>query len=175
MVLNQKDAPFSGRGVFFQYPLFPVKPPSGKNGTFSQLLLYAQELVILCQTVGTAHRTGLDLPGIGSHGDIGNCGILRLTGAVGSHRRITRTLCHANSIKRLGQRPDLVHLNQNGIGASASIPFRRYSTFVTNKSSPTNWQRPPILSVNNFQPSQSFSAIPSSMESMGYLPINCSK
>jgi len=43
---------------------------------------------------------------------------------------------------------------------------------VTNRSSPTNWQRSPIRSVSFFQPSQSFSLIPSSMESIGNLLIS---
>ena len=49
-----------------------------------------------------------------------------------------------------------------------SIPFCNFSTLVTNKSSPTNWHLSPNLSVNIFQPSQSFSSIPSSIEIIGY-------
>ena len=40
---------------------------------------------------------------------------------------------------------------------------------VTKRSSPTSWTLPPSLSVSSFQPFQSFSPQPSSMETMGYL------
>ena len=56
-----------------------------------------------------------------------------------------------------------------------SMPMARKSTLVTNRSSPTNWQRFPMRSVSFFQPSQSFSLIPSSIESIGYLLISSSR
>ena len=49
-----------------------------------------------------------------------------------------------------------------------SMPFFRNSTLVTNRSSPTSWHLPPISAVSICQPSQSFSDIPSSIESIGY-------
>ncbi len=51
----------------------------------------------------------------------------------------------------------------------SSMP--RWSRFVlvTKMSSPTNWILSPSLSVISFQPSQSSSAKPSSIEQMGYL------
>ncbi len=48
------------------------------------------------------------------------------------------------------------------------MPFLRNSVLVTKRSSPTSWTRAPISSVISFQPSQSFSPIPSSMEMIGY-------
>ena len=39
---------------------------------------------------------------------------------------------------------------------------------VTKRSSPTSWTLSPSLSVSSFQPSQSSSARPSSIETMGY-------
>ena len=51
-----------------------------------------------------------------------------------------------------------------------AIPFGS-----TNRSSPTNWQRLPMRSVSFFQPSQSFSFIPSSIESIGNLLISSSR
>src|SRR6185503_4397703 len=49
-----------------------------------------------------------------------------------------------------------------------SIPCCNLVTFVTKRSSPTNWHLLPIVLVSNFHPSQSSSAIPSSMDAMGY-------
>jgi chemotaxis signal transduction protein len=48
----------------------------------------------------------------------------------------------------------------------STVPSRL--TLVTKRSSPTNWTLSPASSVCNFQPSQSSSCIPSSMERMGY-------
>ena len=48
----------------------------------AELFLDADELVVLSHTVGAAHRTGLDLTTVGSHGDVGDGGILSLTRAV---------------------------------------------------------------------------------------------
>src|SRR5204863_3903576 len=49
-----------------------------------------------------------------------------------------------------------------------SIPCCILCSFVTNKSSPTSWHLLPTVSDRFFQPSQSSSAMPSSMEAMGY-------
>src|SRR5690554_7187060 len=49
------------------------------------------------------------------------------------------------------------------LAASNSIPFFRYSTLVTKRSSPTNWHLSPMVLFNNTQPSQSPSSQPSSM------------
>ena len=43
-------------------------------------------------------------------------------------------------LERLGQRADLVELDQDGVGgALASIPRASRSVLVTNRSSPTSW------------------------------------
>ena len=49
-----------------------------------------------------------------------------------------------------------------------SMPLAMSWVFVTKTSSPTIWILSPSLSVIVFQPSQSFSAMPSSMERIGY-------
>src|SRR5918992_1093045 len=50
---------------------------------------------------------------------------------------------------------------------SSSTPWARRSGFVTNRSSPTSWHRPPRASVMARQPSQSSSASGSSTDTMG--------
>ena len=55
------------------------------------------------------------------------------------------------------------------------IPFFNLSVEVTNKSSPTNWIFEPNSLVSFFQPSQSSSANPSSIETIGYLLIRLHK
>ncbi|MNG20452.1 hypothetical protein D3C84_1047070 [compost metagenome] len=48
-----------------------------------------------------------------------------------------------------------------------SMPSFRILVLVTNRSSPTSWVFSPILSVRIFQPAQSDSSRPSSMEMIG--------
>ena len=49
-----------------------------------------------------------------------------------------------------------------------SIPVCKRFTLVTNRSSPTSWHLLPTAWVRAFQPFQSSSAIPSSIEAIGY-------
>ena len=53
------------------------------------------------------------------------------------------------------------------LAVPVSMPFCRNFTLVTNRSSPTSWILSPSVSVSFFQPSQSLSAQPSSMEMIG--------
>src|SRR5215471_5601852 len=53
------------------------------------------------------------------------------------------------------------------LATALSIPSCRNWTLVTNRSSPTSWILLPTSLVNSDQPSQSFSARPSSMETIG--------
>ena len=48
------------------------KLPVSIHGVVAQFFLYADELVVLGHAVGARHAAGLDLPGVGSHGDVGN-------------------------------------------------------------------------------------------------------
>ena len=48
------------------------------------------------------------------------------------------------------------------------MPRLRISGFVTNTSSPTSWTLSPSSFVSSFQPVQSLSATPSSIEMIGY-------
>ncbi len=56
-----------------------------------------------------------------------------------------------------------------------SMPSFKMAVLVTNKSSPTICTFLPSLSVSIFQPAQSSSAIPSSMEIMGYLSTHAAR
>ena len=73
-------------------------------------------------------------------------------------------------LQRLGERTDLVDLDQDRIGdPTDSMPRASRSVLVTNRSSPTSWQRARRCdAVWAAQPSQSSSAMPSSMETIGY-------
>src|SRR4051794_23376276 len=54
------------------------------------------------------------------------------------------------------------------LATRASMPRESRSTLVTNRSSPTSCTRDPTRSVNADQPSQSSSAMPSSIDTIGY-------
>src|SRR5690606_36102549 len=53
----------------------------------TQLLFDAQQLVVLGHPVGAAQRTGLDLTGSSTHGQVGNGVVLGLAAAVGDDGR----------------------------------------------------------------------------------------
>ena len=50
----------------------------------AQLLFDADKLVVLSHTVGTAHRTRLNLTRVSCYGNISNCSILGFTRTMGS-------------------------------------------------------------------------------------------
>ena len=52
------------------------------GGVVAELLLDAEQLVVLGHAVGAAQRTGLDLSAVGGNCDVGDCGVLGLTAAV---------------------------------------------------------------------------------------------
>ena len=53
------------------------------------------------------------------------------------------------------------------LAAPFSMPSARRTGLVTKRSSPTSWTLSPIMSVRAFQPSQSSSLMPSSIEMIG--------
>ena len=59
--------------------------------------------------------TGLDLTGVQCHCQVGNGGILGLTGTVGGNSGITGLVCHLDGLQSLGYGSDLVQLDQNGV------------------------------------------------------------
>ena len=61
--------------------------PTGIGSLIVQVLFDADQLIVFRRAVGTAQRAGLYLPAIGSDGEIGNGGILCLTGPVGLSRK----------------------------------------------------------------------------------------
>ena len=58
---------------------------------------------------------------------------------LGQHGGVGIILGEADGIQRLGQRADLVHLDENRVRGAGPMPFWRNLTLVTNRSSPTSW------------------------------------
>ena len=69
-------------------------------------------------TVRTRHRTSLDLTRVRSYGDVGDRRILGLTRAVRRYRGIACTVGHFDGVERLGERTDLVYLDEDRVGAA---------------------------------------------------------
>src|SRR5579883_490125 len=86
----------------------------------AELLLDAQQLVVFRGAVGARERSGLDLPAIGGDREIGDGGVFRLAGAMRHHGSVAGLVGHLDGRERLGQRADLVDLDEDGIGAAVS-------------------------------------------------------
>mgnify|MGYP007000545899 CR=1 FL=1 len=89
---------------------------AGVDGVVGQLVLDKQQLVVLVDALATGGSTGLDLTRVGGHREIGDGGVLGLTGTVGGHGLEARTVRTLHGLERLGQRTDLVHLDEQGVG-----------------------------------------------------------
>ena len=72
-------------------------------GGGAELFLDAEELVVLGHTVGAACRTGLDLAGVGSNGDVSDGGILGFARAVRDDCGVTVALSELDGAEGLGE------------------------------------------------------------------------
>ena len=84
----------------------------------AQLLFDADKLVVLSHTVGTAHRTRLNLTRVCCYGNIGNRSVLSFTRTMGSNGGVTMTVSHLDSIQCLGKRTNLVHLDEDRVSST---------------------------------------------------------
>lgn len=76
----------------------------------------AEKLVVLCHTVSSGSRTGLDLASVDGNGQVSDGGIFGFTGSVGDHAGIAVGLGKTDGVKSLGQGTDLVDLDKDGVG-----------------------------------------------------------
>ena len=86
------------------------------NRVVAELLFDAEELVVFRDPVRAAHRAGLDLAAVGGDGDVGDGAVFGLAGAVAEHGGVGVFLGHLHGIEGLGERADLVHLDEDGVG-----------------------------------------------------------
>ena len=142
----------------------------GELRGFAEFFFDAQKLVVFRDAIGTAGRAGFDLPGARGHHKIGDERIFRFTRPVRHHAGVVRVraICMASSVSV--RVPIWFTLIRIELAMPFSIPLAKISVLVTNMSSPTSWIFLPSVSVSSFQPSQSFSAMPSSIETIGYWP-----
>ena len=121
----------------------------------------------LAKPVRARQRTGFDLAAVGRNGEVGNRGVLGFAGTVRHHAGVAGTVRHLDRVQRFRQRADLVDLDQHRIGQPSFDARGRGAGLVTNRSSPTSWTLSPDALGQRFQPSQSSSAMPSSIEMIG--------
>src|SRR5688572_25276413 len=92
---------------------------AGVLRALAQLLLDAQELVVLGGPVGARERARLDLAGIAADGDVGDGRVLGLARTMRDHRGVTRAPRHLDRLEGLRERADLVDLDEDGVGNAA--------------------------------------------------------
>mmetsp|Transcript_13132 Transcript_13132/g.55007 ORF Transcript_13132/g.55007 Transcript_13132/m.55007 type:complete len:343 (+) Transcript_13132:888-1916(+) len=90
-----------------------VVPGVGRG--LAELLLDTQQLVVLGKALGAAGRAGLDLAGGEAHGEVSNESVLSLAGAVRGHDAPAGALGHLHGLDGLGDRTDLVDLQQQRV------------------------------------------------------------
>ena len=81
----------------------------------SEVILDAEKLVVLSNTLGTSRCTSLDLTSVGCNNKVSNGGVLGLTGTVGNNCGVTCALSHLDSLEGLGQGTNLVDLDEDGV------------------------------------------------------------
>ncbi len=108
------------------------------------------------------------LPAVRRDGEVGDRRVFGLARAVRHDRAVARFVRDLDGLQRFGQRADLVDLDQDGVGDALGDALRAgASALVTKRSSPTSCTFLPMASVSAFQPAQSSSAMPSSIETIG--------
>src|SRR6478609_10817691 len=93
--------------------------PAGVASRVTQLVLDAEQLVVLRDAVRTRRCAGLDLAAVGGHGEVGDRGVLGLAGAVAHHVAEAGAVGELDGVEGLGERADLVDLHQHGVGLAA--------------------------------------------------------
>ena len=88
------------------------------NSSITQLVLDAEQLVVLGNTLGTGRSTGLDLAGIQSHSQVSNGGILGLTRAVRGNGGVASLVSHLDGFQGLGNGTDLVQFDQDAVAGA---------------------------------------------------------
>src|SRR5919109_2523244 len=84
-----------------------------------------QQLVVLGDALAPGGAASLDLSHARRHGEIRDERILRLTGAMRDHRAVAVGARQLDALKRLRERADLVHLDQDRVRDSLLNPARQ--------------------------------------------------
>ena len=92
------------------------------DGRVPKLFLDFQKPVVFFYPLGSARCACLDLSGTKSNGNIRNRRVSSLAGAVRNNRAVSVFLRHADRVKRLSQRANLIDLYQHRMGCMGVNP-----------------------------------------------------
>ena len=92
-----------------------VNLPPDKRGVSAQLLLDAQQPVVLCGALAAGRGACLDLACRRRHREVGDGRVLRLAGAMGNDRGVTGLVSQLDRLDGFRDGADLVELNQNRV------------------------------------------------------------
>src|SRR5262249_36769536 len=81
----------------------------------SKLFFDAKQLVVLCDSIGAARRSGFYLSGVCGDRQIRDESVFGLTRSMRDDGCESVGLCHLDRIKSFGERADLIHLDQDRI------------------------------------------------------------
>src|SRR3954453_1265050 len=93
-----------------------VGTPARIRRAVAELFLDPEELVVLGDAIRARERPGLDLARIRRDGDVRDRRVLGLARAMGDDDAVAVAPRELDGLKRLGQRPDLIHLHEDGVG-----------------------------------------------------------
>src|SRR6476620_2424998 len=96
---------------------------TGVAGGVVELLLDAQQLVVLGDALGARGGAGLDLAAVGGDGEVGDGDVLGLPRAVAHHAAVAVAVGQVDRVEGFGERADLVDLDQQrvrGAGGDAA-------------------------------------------------------
>ncbi|SRR6266849_97704 len=85
-------------------------------GGGAEFLFDAEELVVFGDAVGAAGGAGLDLACGGSHGEIGDKGVLGFAGTVRDYGVVAGFAGQLDGVDGFGDSADLIELDENGVG-----------------------------------------------------------
>src|SRR5262245_18081289 len=88
----------------------------------AELFVDPQELVVLRRPVAPGRGAGLDLADVGRDGEVGDRRVLGLAGAVRHDDAVTVRAGELDRVERLGQRPDLVDLDEDRVRRAVVDP-----------------------------------------------------
>src|SRR5579885_2849022 len=97
--------------------------PAGIAADRPQLLLDADQLVVLGQPIRAGETARLDLAAVGRDREVRNRRILRLARAMRHDGGVARALRHADGLERLAERADLIDFHQQRVGYAALDPL----------------------------------------------------
>jgi ribosomal protein S18 acetylase RimI-like enzyme len=159
------DRRHQGRGIG-ESPRGPGDRPVPRHGP-RQLLLDAQQLVVLGDPVRAGRGAGLDLAAVGGHGEVGDGGVLGLARAVRHDRGVAPLRVASSTVSRVSV-SEPIWLTFTRIELPPRLDAAAEALGVGDEQVVADeLDRSPSASVSSAQPSQSSSAMPSSMDTIG--------